>query len=139
MRLPYKVEDKKTSKNFDYLQGKVTGNVLLAPFQNNWANYQTVYGGGYAQLSIRRVFGMAHISGLIVRQVAVPAAGEVIVAIPQQFRPVLGVEILQCLHSGGPAIDGRVDVFANGNLVWQQGLNAIGGWQLIRGSWMCEK
>jgi hypothetical protein len=89
------------------------------PFQGSWGNYASGWAAGGYRKDAR---GRVYLRGLVSKVDGVPAADDVIAALPADYRPAM--RSLFVVGAGASSVGqayGRVDVLANGNVVWITG------------------
>lgn len=111
-------------ENFEYLAGlgltdgslRVTPGTLQAfPFAANWGNR----GGSWRDCAYwLDGTGTVHLTGLATKT-GTPAAADVIGTLPAGFRP--SEDLVFGVNTGEGIAAGRVDVEADGDVVWQAG------------------
>jgi hypothetical protein len=96
------------------------------PLAAGWTNY----GGGFFAAAYRKdPFGRVDLRGLVKKD-GIPAKGDVIATLPAGYRPT--AHALFAVAAGGPGnIYGRVDVFPNGQIQFQQGSAAEGDFSAL--------
>ena len=90
---------------------------VALPFASGWGNYGTAVwteGASYSR------FGrLVVLQGLVTKAGGAPAATDVIATLPVGFRPA-GRQMFVVV-TGNTEQDGRVDVLADGTVVWMRG------------------
>ena len=104
----------------------------VLPYAGSWTNY----GSGHITSAFRKdPFGRVELRGLASKNGGAPVGGDVIAKLPAGYRPP--ARMIFPTATGGGNVYGRVDVLANGDVVWVAGsaaeadyssLNVIGFW-----------
>jgi hypothetical protein len=90
-------------------------------FAGSWTNYAA----GYVTGAYRKdQLGQVHVRGLVAKLGSAAVSGDVIATLPAGYRPPL--RMIFPGGSGGPTdVYGRIDVLANGEIVWIAGGTAV--------------
>jgi competence protein ComGC len=83
-------------------------------FQNSWANYSGSYASG---AYLKTSSGIVMLNGMLTRTGS-PVAGEVIATLPPGYRPSVPLVFGICTSA---SVAGRVDVYPNGNILFEYG------------------
>lgn len=93
------------------LQGK---SKIAFPFAAGWADL-----AGFEAATYSKHGRVVRLQGIVTKTAGVPAGGNVIGTLPVGFRPT--ATVIFVVWTGSPPQAGRLDVQANGDVVWSAG------------------